>query len=351
MRAASVFAFAMIGCVSGAIDDGPESPDSTSIGQQSDAAIDGSVDAAEDAPIDAPPPFTCDPAGATSPVLGATMLLDPATAYVGDTLTVLVKSVDRFTQTSAPKQQLEATSARGVTTHETMITAGVLGAKGLVYHYEVPDLPAGDVCLLTKIDGKPELAGKITVLPRPSPTGGKGVYKVTKNHQFTCEEQVPWGNELHVAVLDENGKGVPGAIVEVKLPATTDTKNIKNATDHPVPTKLTMNDSGSWDDYFWWPSNTNGFLVIELAVQGSPSDVATEITSGWWDSDATGCRYCDPANPINVYGHWSHRIVFQLDTKVTDACIVPSDHAGQSKCGAPGHLYHDPSHTTCYRVR
>lgn len=327
----------------GVIDTGtPNRPDGA-------PSSDGAPDAQQ------PPPFSCTPASGAANTLKGELLFDPKDPHPGDTVTVLLKSAGQgTTQGNAPKMTLEATGAKGTITAPTQITAGVLGAKGVVYHFEIPDVALGDVCVLAKIDGKtPELAGKIMVTPRPPPPPAPGgVFKVTTNHQLTCQEQVPWGNELHVAVYDENGKGVPGAKVRVFAPDTTDWSNVKNNDQtHPFPKTLTMNASGKWDDYFWWPSNTNGFFVMELAVDGVASDVATEITSGWWETDANGCRYCDPSNPINVYGHWSHRIQFKRDPKATTMCAVGSDHAGQKACGAPGalgHLYHDPSHQACW---
>ncbi len=86
-------------------------------------------------------------------------------------------------------------------------------------------------------------------------------------------------------------------------------------------------------------------------MHGAASDVATEITTGWWQSNAQGCQYCPGSQPINVYGHWSHRIEFRLDPAASQMCVVPSDHAGQSSCGAPGHLYHDPSYQACWPAK
>ncbi len=320
------------------------------------AAGDGGQDAgprldaqlADVASESAAPPFHCDAADASSPVLAGSYLFDAKDPHPGDTLTVLVKSAN-YKQSNAPVMTLDATTAKGTTTSDVTIMSG---GAGVIYYYAVPDLPLGDVCLLTRINGAPELAGKITVTPRPSPAPSpQGVYRVTTNHQFTCQEQVPWGNEFHVAVLDAKGNGVPGAVVQVRLPDTTDTSSIKNASTNPVPTSLTMDGSGHYDDYFWWPSNANGFTIFDLSVQGSASDVATEITSGWWETDDTGCRYCDPSQPINVYGHWSHRIVFQLDPAATQACVVPSDHAGMSACPSHGHAYHAPSHEACWPTK
>jgi hypothetical protein len=340
--AALALALAASGCSSGdgsAVDAGDAGVDVST--------PDGSP-ASDAAPEAAPPPFHCDAAAATSPVLAGSFLFDPADPHPGDTITVLVKSAN-YKQSNAPTMTLDATTAAGTSTEDVTIMSG---GSGVIYYYAVPDVPLGDVCLLTHIDGAAELAGKITVTPRPAPPPSPaGVYKVTQNHQFTCQEQVPWGNEFHVAVLDAQGNGVPGAVVNVRLPDTTDLATIKNADTKPVPKTLTMDSTGHYDDYFWWPSNDNGFTIFDLSVEGTASDTATEISSGWWETDDTGCRYCDPSQPINVYGHWSHRIVFRLDPNATDACVVPSDHAGMSACPTHGHAYHAPSHEACWQVR
>lgn len=323
-------------------------PDSGSL----DAAptLDVSTDVTSDvAPDVSAPPFHCDAAAATSPLLAGTFLFDPKDPHPGDTVTVLVRST-KFSEASAPAMTLDATSSKGTSTEKITITSG---GNGVTYYFALPDVPLGDMCLLTHVKGAPELAGKLTVTPRPAPAPSpKGVYKVQANHQFTCQEQVPWGNELHVEVLDAQGKGVPGAVVNVRLPDTTDLTNIKNADTKPVPKTLTMDGSGKYDDYFWWPSNGNGYTIFDLSVQGSASDVATEISSGWWETDGTGCRYCNTGQPINVYGHWSHRIVFKLDSSTSQACLVPSDHAGMSACAAThGHAYHHPTHQACWTAR
>ena len=337
LRRALAFSVFACGCSSSS----PVSPQ--------DAGADAApTDAASIVDVVTQPPFHCDQAAATSPVLAGSFLFDPAEPHPGDTLTVLVKSAN-YKQSNAPKMTLEATTATGVDAEDVTIMAG---GSGVIYYYAVPNLPLGDVCLLTRIGADPELAGKITVTPRPAPPpSNSGVYKVTSNHQFTCQEEVPWGNEFHVAVLDAKGNGVPGAVVDVRLPDTTDVPSIKNAGTNPVPKTLTMDSTGHYDDYFWWPSNDNGFTIFQLSVHGTASDMATEITSGWWETDDTGCRYCDPSQPINVYGHWSHRVVFQLDANATDACVVPSDHAGMSACPTHGHAHHHPVHEACWSVK
>ncbi len=295
-------------------------------------------------------PFSC-AAEQTSPTLAAELLFDPAQPHPGDTLTVLVKTNNNTNQTSAPPLTLEAHSANGNSTQDCTFKSGANGGKDTIYYCAVANVGLGDVCVLAKANGNNEVSGKVVVTQRPSgPPLTDGVYRVTKNHQYTCAEQVPWGNELHITVLDAGGGGVANAQVTVHLPDTTDKSNIKNAAEHPVPTSVTTDASGHYDDFFWWPSNTNGLTVLDLWVEGKPSDIATEITSGWWDTDANGCKYCPGSDPINVYGHWSHSIEFRLDPSVTEACVVPTDHAGQSACGAPPHIYHDPNHQACWPV-
>lgn len=292
--------------------------------------------------------FQCQAASASSPKLGALMLFDPAAPHPGDTLTVVVRAQNGTKAGAAPAMQLDATGQNGTVTVASQMVVG----GPATYVFEVPKLALGDVCLLGRIDGQPEISGKVTVTPRPAePNPGGGVYKVTQNHQLTCEEQPDWGNELHVSVRDAQGKGVPNAEVVVRLPDWTDVGSIKNATEHAVPTSLKMDASGNYDDYFWWPSNDNGYTVFELSVKGAASDRATEITSGWWGTDPKDCRYCPSYELRNVYGHWSHRIVFQLDPSATQACVVGTDHAGQSACGTPGHVQHDPNEKACWTVK
>lgn len=290
--------------------------------------------------------FPCSPATA-QPTMGTKLLFDPSAAHPGDTLSVLAKTTNGTKAANAPKMTLEIVTAAGAKTHDALLVTNV-APDDSGWYFAQAQLPLGDVCVTAIVNGKPEASGKLTVTPRPAGPAGKGVYKVITHHQFTCQEQPDWGNELHVEVRDENGKGVPGATVDFFLPDTTDAATIKNASQHAVPKSVTTDASGKYDDYFWWPSSGNGLLVLKVAVAGAPSDVATEITSGWWETDAKGCKYCPGSSPINVYGHWSHRIVFQRDPAATQACLVPSDHAGMGNGCAVMHAYHEPGATSCW---
>lgn len=293
-------------------------------------------------------PFQCEAVPAQSPTLSGILSFDPAEPHPGDTLTVVVKAQNGMKTADAPQMTLWATGPSGTRSVPSQMVIG--GSP--IYVFEVPALELGDLCLLGRIGDQAEISGKLSVTARPTEANGTaGVYKVTENHQLTCDEQPDWGNELHVQVLDAQGQGVPNAVVEVRLPDWTDVGSIKNAAEHTVPTTLSMNSSGSYDDYFWWPSNDNGFTIFELRVKGSASDRATEITSGWWGTDPSDCRYCPAHDTRNVYGHWSHRVVFRLDPSAMTACSVGTDHAGQSACGTPGHVQHDPDSQACWTVK
>ncbi len=292
-------------------------------------------------------PFTCEPTATTSPVLAAAMHLDPADPHPGDTLTVIVRSTNGTEPGDAPPMAMQAEHAGGVVLEPTTMVAG---GGDTLYYYAIPDVPPGDVCLLGLIDGtEPEIAGKVTVTPRPAgPPLTDGVYKVVQNHQWTCAEQPTYGNEIHVYVRDELGNGVPGAVVRVRYADSTDPGSIHNG-GGDIPETVTTDGSGFYLGYDYWPISDHGFLVFQLEVDGEPSDVATELTTGWWEADDGGCNYCGTYG-INVWGHWSHTVVFQRDPAATEICVVDTDHAGQAACGAPGHLHHHPTHQACWPV-
>ena len=99
--------------------------------------------------------------------------------------------------------------------------------------------------------------------------------------------------------------------------------------------------------YDYWPISDNGLLVFNVSVDGVASDVATEITTGWWEDDLMGCNYCSTAT-VNVWGHWSHTVEFRRDPTATEACVVESDHAGMAACGEPRHIHHHPDVRACW---
>lgn len=291
------------------------------------------------------PPFQCTPEAASSPVLAADVWFDPAQPHPGDTVNVIVRAGNGLASADAPPMQLQAQHGGGTTMLDPTMRAG--GAA--LYYYAIADVPLGDVCVLGLIDGAPEVSASVTVTPRPPARAGD-VFKVIENHQWTCDEQPDFGNELHLWVRDEDGVGIPGATIRVAPADSTDVATIYNGDSSTIPTTLVTDGDGYVKEYDYWPISDHGLLVLELSVDGAASDIATEITTGWWETDDDGCRYCDAASPKNVWGHWSHSVVFQRDPSATELCRVPVDHAGQAACGPPGHVLHDPDHVACWSI-
>jgi hypothetical protein len=289
-------------------------------------------------------PFACDAATADSPVLDGIVLFDPADPHPGDTLTVIVRATNGLGRPDAPAMTLEVTDAHGVLDHASQTVEG----GEAIYYYAVPDVALGDVCVLGSIDGQPEVAGKVTVTPRPSdPPSDGGIFKITANHQWTCGEQPSNGNELHVWVRDENGAGIAGQAVSLSVADSTDAGSIYNADGEPLPTEIVTGEDGHAQAYNYWPISDNGLLVFRVAVAGVASDIATEITTGWWEDDLMGCNYCNTAT-VNVWGHWSYTIEFQRDPAATEICVVENDHAGMTACGEPRHVHHHPDVRACW---
>ena len=90
-------------------------------------------------------------------------------------------------------------------------------------------------------------------------------------------------------------------------------------------------------------------VILQPNSLSSHCTLTMELTSGLWETTNAGCNYCGKYG-VNVYGHWSYTVEFRRDTAAKQVCEVPTDHAGQKKCGAR-HLYHDPKHTSCRPVQ
>jgi len=290
-------------------------------------------------------PFTCEPDALGSPLLAGEMLFDPSEPHPGDTLTVIVLTTNGTEPDAAPSMAMQAEGAGSTVLEPTTMIAG---GGDTLYYYAFADVQPGDVCLTGLIDGTtPEIAGKVTVTPRPAgPSPAGGVYKVTTNHQWTCSEQPTWGNEVHLYVLDEHGNGVSGVPIRIGYADSTDVGSIYNG-GGDIPPTVTTDGNGYYLGYNYWPISDHGFMVFQLDLDGIASDVATEITTGWWETDDTDCNYCN-MYAVNTWGHWSHTVIWQLDPSATEICEVPTDHAGQSACGVPGHLHHHPDHQACW---
>ncbi len=287
-------------------------------------------------------PFTCEPEPADSPRLAARVALDPAEVHAGETLTVVVVATNGTGREEAPDMELEVTSADGVAVYSPQSIEG--GAA--VYYYAVPHVPRGDLCLLGRIDGQPEWSARVTVEDWPPvDPPPDAVWTLVSNHQWTCEENPEWGDFIDVVVLDEAGAPLEGVPVRVVPADSTDLATLYNK-EVPLPGLLWTGPDGSVRVENVWPTNDNGLTVFKVWVDDGYSDVATEITTGWWEDDLAGCNYCS-TYAVNVWGHWSHTVTFQRTPGARSTCTVGVDHAGMSRCGEPRHVHHHPTEPSC----
>ncbi len=321
-----------------ASESGSEGGETSGGGEQSS---DGESEGESGEPL---PPFSCDAVAAGSPVLDGLMLFEPAEPHPGDTLTVIVRATNGLSRADAPAMELEVTSLDGVDVLQPQTTEG----GEVLYYFAIPEVAEGDVCLRGIIDGGTEIGGKVSVTPRPpGPIVAGGVYKVVANHQWTCDEQPTWGNELHVWVRDENGQGMADVAVDLRPVDSTDLATIYNGEENPVPAQIVTGSDGHAMLYDYWPISENGLLVLHVSVAGLASDIATEITTGWWETSPDDCNYCN-TYAVNVWGHWSYTVEFQRDPSATEICVVENDHAGMSACGEPRHIHHHPDVRACW---
>jgi len=178
-----------------------------------------------------------------------------------------------------------------------------------------------------------------TVQPQPPATGGRTAFKVSSNHQWTCEEEFTWAIVFEVRVEDEQGQGLEGVSVTVGH------NDCELAEDHPPPAVLVTGADGkaSFENYNPgsirdYPTNTCKFF---MEVAGQPSDRAVELTTGIWEDQDTPqgkCNFCSTFAE-NVWGHWSYTVVFRRTPGATERCEVPTDHAGQAHCSPTLHFY------------
>ncbi|MCH9688150.1 MAG: hypothetical protein K0V04_42355 [Deltaproteobacteria bacterium] len=290
------------------------------------------------------PPFSCEQASAGSPLLDGVVVFDPAQPHPGDTLTVVVRATNGTSRQDAPPMDLEVTDRSGV---RTVASQTIEGGEA-VYYYSIPQVPEGELCLRGLVAGANEVSGKLTVTPRPpGPPIDGGIFKIVANHMWTCDEQPSFGNELHVWVRDENGQAMSGVPVAVRPADTTDLRSIYNGDAQPLPSEIVTGDDGHAMAFNYWPISDNGLLVFEVEVAGVASDIATEITTGWWEDDLMGCNYCNTAT-VNTWGHWSYTVEFQRDPSANEVCVVDNDHAGMTACGEPRHVHHAPGVQACW---
>ncbi len=303
------------------------------------------------------PPFSCEPSP-TTPTLALSSWQHPAAGLLaGQTVTLVVQS-QNTNKADAPPLTATLVNSQGARTIDPVLPSG--GAKP-VWQLSLAGLALGDNCVEVRNGANVEYAVKIVgASPSPGVPRGDGVWKITRHHQWTCEEQPTYGNLLQVYVKDEFDSPVPGATVNLRW---TDDASFPVPPDaaaqtweaHGQPKTLTTDANGFAELFTPWGQGIRSpidakpsYVVFLVSVAGGASDVATEITTGWWETDEFGCKYCEQ-EAVNVYGHWSHTIEFKRDPAALQVCEVGTDHAGQAGCSAP-HLFHDPLNASCVPV-
>jgi hypothetical protein len=304
-----------------------------------------------------PEPFSCE-LEPLSPSLALDAWTHPAAGHLaGQTVTLVLQS-QNTSKDDAPPLTTELVNRFGT---RNIDDALLVGGALPVWYISVADLALGDNCITVRNGGQVEYAVKVVAGdPAPGVPRGDGVWKVTTNHQWTCDEQPMWGNLLHVYVEDEFGAPVEGATVNLRwtddtvYPVPPDDAAM-SWEEHGQPKTLTTNAEGFADLWTPWGEGIRspidgkpGFVVFLVSMAGGASDTATEITTGLWEADDNGCNYC-PQDAVNVYGHWSHTVVFRRDPNATQVCEVGTDHAGQASCSA-AHFFHDPDAPSCVPV-
>lgn len=301
-------------------------------------------------------PFDCDLPEA-APSLEPETWQHPLGPKAGEAVTLVVWS-NNTEPGDAPSLVGEITNRDGTrqVTEYTMV-----GGGNATYYVTFAGLALGENCIVLRNGGTVEVARKIDASdPLPGDPRGSGVWKVTTNHQWRCDEQPTNGNLLHVRVLDEGGQPVAGATVGIRwtddtvYPVKPDEAAMSWA-EHAHPKSLTTGADGRAELFTPWGEGVRTpidgrpkLLVFNLFVEGGASDTATEITTGLWETDASGCNYCS-THAVNVYGHWSHTVEFRRDPLATEVCEVPIDHAGQQSCSHT-HFFHDPQRPSCRPV-
>jgi hypothetical protein len=300
------------------------------------------------------PPFSCT-LDTASPSLDPTLSLHPLAVMAGQTVTFSLFSGNTSVG-EAPPLRARVVDRNGTREVEpSMIVGGPA-----VYYFSIADLAEGENCVAILRGDAVEAVHKLEVGPAVAVPRGDGVWKITSHHQWTCDEQPTFGNLLNVEVADEQGAPIADAVVALRFtddavfPIKPDTTALTFADSQHPKSMITGADGHAalvtpWGEGIRSPIDHRPSLaVFQLEVAGGASDVATEISTGIWETDPSGCNFCN-RTAVNVYGHWSYTIRFQRDRAATEICDVPTDHAGQSACTIQ-HFYHDPARPSCRPV-
>ena len=358
---AIVLFVALSGCGNGAVG-GSQRPRTDGGGTRDGGGLDGGANGGRDGAATvtddghATAPFACEPAAAT-PSLELHHWLHPSSPVAGQTLTVVMQSQNTRPRNGPPLSAvLVNRDGMRRTNHYTRA-----GGDKATYHVSIAGLAAGENCVAIYNGDNVEVAFEIIAAdPGAGVARGNGVWKVSANHQWTCDEQPTWGNLLHVRVVDEAGAPVEGATVGLRFtddaiyPVPPD-DGATNFAEHGQPKTMTTGSDGRaelvtpWGEGIRSPIDAKpSYLVFQVSIEGGASDVATEISTGIWETNNDGCNFCN-RSAVNVYGHWSYTVEFQRDPTATEICDVPNDHAGQGACG-PIHFFHEPDQRSCIPV-
>ncbi|MBX7192112.1 MAG: hypothetical protein K1X94_08650 [Sandaracinaceae bacterium] len=271
--------------------------------------VDATHDVASALEPDAPLP-PCEPLGGE-----ASLRVEPVLPWVGGSMRVLA--------TAAPDYTNVGVRVVAGTPQPEARWIGVSGTPH-VWSWSMGPLAAGTSCLELYADPAMTPYARTLVTVSSEPPMGGAAFKVTQNHQWTCEEEYEWAINVDVRVEDEAGAPLPGAHVALEH----EPCDLRGAAEPPA--ELVTGEDGTvrWENYY--PR-----CFFHLRVTDGPSDTAIEIYTGIWETqrDASGadCNYCNEFAQ-NVWGHWSYSVTFRRTTGATEICDVPTDHAGQSRC-------------------
>lgn len=210
---------------------------------------------------------------------------------------------------------------------------GVDGSGPYTWSWSVGPIDAGTYCVELFADPDARVLQR-RALRVEAEAPAIAPFKVTRNHQWTCEEEYTWAINVDVHVEDEAGNPMPGTRIAMSHPPC----DLRGEPEPPA--ELVTDERGDvrWENYY--PR-----CFFHLRVADAPSDTAIEIYTGIWETQPTEgggeCNYCSTFAE-NVWGHWSYAITFRRSPGATEVCEVPTDHAGQSAC-APLMHWEEPS--------
>lgn len=284
-------------------------------------APDALVSPADAAPPDAgPPPPPCEELGGD-----ARIGFDPPAPWDGGSVRIRVTASEGYTHVGV--------RLLGSPAAPEPRWIGVEGSGPYTWSWSVSPLATGAWCVELFADPAATVLQRRLLRVAATPPE-VAPFKVTRNHQWTCEEEYTWAINLDVRVEDETGGPLPGARVLLEHPPC----DLRDQPEPPAELVTGADGEVRWENYY-------PFCFFHLRVADAPSDTAIELYTGIWEtqpSDGGGeCNYCSTFAE-NVWGHWSYSVTFRRTPGATERCEVGSDHAGQAGC-APLVHWEEPS--------